>query len=72
MLLFWSEGHVEKWRKAWNQAPGESFSLEQCWKLAHAWYSPDRRAPDWRRRTVAEAEALFASLGLTSPFWSLR
>jgi hypothetical protein len=28
-------------------------------------------APDWRRRTPEEAEAVFASLGLTGEFWRL-
>jgi hypothetical protein len=28
--------------------------------------------PDWRRRSAAEAEALFAELGLTGDFWRLQ
>jgi hypothetical protein len=28
-------------------------------------------SPDWRRRTPAEAEAVFASIGLTGSFWKL-
>jgi hypothetical protein len=72
MLLFWSEEHVERWRSAWTLPHGGTLSLAQCWRLAHAWYSPDRRKPDWRRKTVDEAEALFAQLGLTSAFWRLR
>jgi hypothetical protein len=47
-------------------------SLEQAWALAKAWYAPDRRAPEWRRPSAEEAEAIFASVGLTSRFWSLR
>ena len=47
-------------------------SLDTGWKLAHAWYSPDRRKPEWRRRTVDEAEQLFRELGLTGAFWTLR
>ncbi len=72
MLLFRSEEHVERWLKDWCLPRGETFSLEQCFRLAKAWYSPDRREPDWRRKTVDEAEALFRELGLTSPFWNLR
>ncbi len=71
MLLFWSEEHVQKWRADWNLHEGEKLGLETCCRLAFEWYSPDRRQPDWRRRTVDEAEALFARLGLTSPFWKL-
>ena len=71
MLLFWSEEHVEKWCGDWNLPRGEVLSLDLCWRLAKAWYGPDRRAPEWRRRTVDETEALFTELGLTSPFWRL-
>jgi hypothetical protein len=41
-----------------------------AWDLAVAWYR-DRLAPDWRRRTPAEVQALFTELGLTDPFWRL-
>jgi hypothetical protein len=47
-------------------------SLETGWKLAEAWYGADRREPEWRRRNLEETEALFAELGFTSEFWSLR
>lgn len=43
---------------------------EQGWRVAHAWYAGKLR-PDWRRKTLEEAEALFADTGLTGPFWSL-
>lgn len=65
MLIFRSEAHLEKWLKDWYLPRGEIVSLEQCWQLAQATYGPDRRAPDWRRRTVDEAEALYAELGFT-------
>ncbi len=71
MLLFRSEEHLERWRRAWRQPRGATLTLDQAWRLAQAWYGPDRRDPAWRRKTVAEAEALFASLGLTGAFWSL-
>ena len=71
MLLFWSEEHIEKWGKDWKLPRGEVIPLDKCCRLAHAWYSPDRRAPEWRRRTIDEAESLFAELGLTSEFWRL-
>ena len=72
MLFFRSEEDVDKWCQSWRFPRGAVLSLETGWKLAHAWYSPDRRQPEWRRRTVDEIEALFAELGLTSPFWNLR
>ena len=46
--------------------------LETGWRLAREWYGGDRRDPQWRRRTIEEAEALFAELGLTGDFWRLR
>ncbi len=72
MLIFRSEEHVDKWCHDWNRPRGGILSLDQCWQLAQAWYGPDRRDPAWRRKTVDEAEALFAQLGLTGAFWRLR
>ncbi len=71
MLLFRSEEHVGRWRGAWGLHDGESFSTELCWRLARSWFDQNRGDPSWRRRTPAEAEAVFASLGLTSSFWRL-
>jgi len=51
---------------------GAIISLEQCWQLAQAIYGPDRRVPEWRRKTVEEMETLFAQMGFTSLFWRLR
>ncbi len=71
MLAFRSEGHVERWLDERGLSRGAVFSLEQLWRLASAWYA-DRLAPDWRRRTAAEAEALFRELGLAGEFWRLQ
>jgi hypothetical protein len=49
---------------------GEIFAIEQAWELGRAWYG-DKLSPDWRRATPAEAEAVFAGIGLTSDFWRL-
>lgn len=72
MLLFWSEEHIDNWCTDWNLPPGETLGLNDCCRLAFKWYGPDRRQPEWRRRTIEEVEALFAEIGLTSPFWDLR
>jgi hypothetical protein len=72
MLLFRSEEHVERWLTQWRLPRGEIFSLEQCWRLAQTWYSPDRREPAWRRKSIDEVEAVFEDLGFVSPFWRLR
>jgi hypothetical protein len=72
MLFFRSEEHVERWCSSWRLERGATLSPLQAWRLAFAWYSRDRRDPAWTRPTLEETEALFASLGLTDSYWSLR
>ncbi len=71
MLLFRSEEHIARWRAARDLPAGGTMTPAQCWELARAWYGT-KLQPDWRRATLEEAEALFARIGLTAPFWSLR
>ena len=70
MLAFRSEAHVDRWCTARRIPRGAVFTLEQAWQLGRAWYA-DKLSPDWRRATAAEAEATFASIGLTGDFWRL-
>ena len=70
MLLFRSEEHVERWYRGQGIATGATLTLNQGWELARIWYA-DRMAHDWSRRTPEEAEAVFASVGLTGEFWRL-
>ena len=70
MLLLRSEEHAERWMAARGMPRGAFLSVEQQWRLARAWYA-DRLDPRFRRRTAEEAEALFAEIGMTGPFWSL-
>jgi hypothetical protein len=72
MLLFRSEEHIDRWCESWRMPRGAVIPLAQGWELARIWYGEDRRAPEWRRRTLEETEAVFASLGFTSEFWKLR
>ena len=72
MLLFRSEEHIDRWCASWKLERGAVLSLDTGWRLAQAWYGPDRREPAWRRKTLDETAALFAELGLTGPFWNLR
>ena len=62
---------MDRWCAAEGIPRGEILTLDQGWRLARAWYG-DRLDPGWRRKTAEEAAALFAELGLTSPFWSLK
>ena len=71
MLAFRSEEHLERWRGSMGLERGGLLTPEQQWRLADAWYA-NRLAPDWRRRTPDEAEALFAEVGLEGDFWRLR
>ena len=72
MLFFRSEEHVDRWCQQWRLPRGAMLSLDQAWRLASAWFHADRGAAEWRRPTIDEVESLFASLGLTGPFWRLR
>ena len=71
-LAFCNVQHADLWRDAYHQKPGSILSLEQSWHLAREWYGEDRRDPSWRRRTVAEANAVFSRVGLEAPFWRLE
>ena len=71
MLIFRSEEHVDRWRRFRDMPRGGTMSPQQCWQLAQAWYA-DKVSPDWRHKTLDEAEAMLADIGLTDPFWSLR
>lgn len=61
---------MEGWCKERNLSKGGMISINTGWRLARAWYG-DRLAPSWQRKTGAEIRALFADLGMTSPFWDL-
>jgi hypothetical protein len=71
MLAFRSEEHVNRWCASRRIPRGASFSLDQAWQLARAWYA-DKLSPEWRRASPEEAEAIFAAVGLTGDFWRLR
>jgi hypothetical protein len=71
MLIFRSEDHIDEWCTFREHPRGGTMSPEQCWRLARAWYS-DKLSPDWRRKTLEEAEAVLSGIGLNERFWSLR
>jgi hypothetical protein len=70
MLLFRSEEHIDAWYRLRGIATGATFTLDQQWELSRVWYA-DLMSPDWRRKTPEEAQAVFASVGLTGEFWRL-
>lgn len=70
MLLFRSEEHLERWLASGDHPRGERMTIEQQWTLAQAWFA-GRDRPEWRKRSAAEAEEVFASAGLIGDFWRL-
>jgi hypothetical protein len=70
MLLFRSAEHLDRWLADGRRPRGESMTMEQQWQLAYLWFR-GRDRPEWRKRSPEEAEALFASVGLTGDFWRL-
>jgi hypothetical protein len=70
MLLFRSEEHVTRWAELRQTPIGATFTPEQGWRLATAWFE-DRLSPDWRRKSPEEAQAVFDSIGLVGEFWQL-
>jgi hypothetical protein len=45
-------------------------TLDQAWDLSQRWYGT-RLDPDFRRPGRDEAQAIFASVGLTGDFWRI-
>jgi hypothetical protein len=45
-------------------------TLPQAWDLSQKWYG-HRLDADFRRPTADQAHAIFASVGLTGPFWTM-
>lgn len=68
MLLFRSEETVNRWCAAHNIPRRPLVSLEQLWFLATTWYG-NRLTVESRRPAPDEMVSIFASTGLTDPFW---
>jgi hypothetical protein len=68
MLLFRSEEEIERWRIRTRRGAGAILTLPQAWQLAQLWYH-NRLNEDYRGRAPAEAEQIFAQVGLVSDFW---
>jgi len=68
MLLFRSEETVKAWCAARQLPIRPLVSLDQLWELASRWYE-NRLTPESRRPKPYEMVQIFASIGLTGPFW---
>lgn len=62
---------MRRWCADRGARPGAMVALERMWALAQRWYN-DRLDPQWRRRSLAERQAILDAVGLSGPFWSLR
>lgn len=67
---FHAEADVEGWCRRHALPQGAVLSLPQLWAFAHDWYGGYLNIP-WRKRSAAEALALFKRHGLTGPFWQI-
>ena len=62
---------MTRWRERTHPPASTILRLDQIARLANVWYA-NKLAPDWRRHTTEEAEAIFAELELDPAFWGLR
>jgi hypothetical protein len=62
---------VNRWCEAHDRARGAVLPIATVWELSKAWYE-DRLSADYRGRTAAQAQAIFAHVGLASDFWALE
>ncbi|MEM9487661.1 MAG: organomercurial lyase [Myxococcota bacterium] len=67
---FHCEDDVEAWCARHAMDRGATLSIAQLWEFARDWYGAYLDSP-WRKRTAAEARALFDRHGLRSAFWQL-
>jgi hypothetical protein len=70
VLPFRAETEVPDWCARHRIPEGAIVPGDQVLALARAWYG-NHLAPAWRKHSVAEAGAIFASVGLTGPHWEL-
>ena len=70
MLLFKNERQISDWCGRHRIALGDIQPVTKVLELAKRWYGEHLR-PDWRKKSIAEAQAIFKELGLDHPTWSL-
>jgi hypothetical protein len=71
MLFFRSEEALSQWLVTQKSPRGTVLSIPQLWELSQRWYQ-DRMSPEYRGRTIEQAQKIFGGLGLTSEFWQAR
>lgn len=67
---FRGEEEIDDWCARHALPRGAVMTLPRLWRFASDWYGAYLQKP-WRKRSAAEAAALFARHGLTDPFWAV-
>jgi hypothetical protein len=69
-LAFRSEGDVDAWLARTGHPRGAVVTNAQMWALVQPWYA-GRLSPEWRGRSVGDAQAILDQVGLQGDFWKL-
>jgi Alkylmercury lyase len=67
---FHHEGEIDAWCARHALPRGAVMTMPALWSFAQDWYGSYLQPP-WRKRTAAEARALFARHRLTGAFWKI-
>lgn len=70
VLPFRSELDIDRWSARHQLPRGATVPVAKVRALAHRWYGR-HRDPTWVKHTTAEAQQIFADVGLTDTFWQL-
>lgn len=70
ILFFAGAEAVGGWCSRHGRPRGAVVGVDTVAELAGLWFG-DYASPDWRRKTAAEAEAVFRRLGLDPDFWTI-
>jgi alkylmercury lyase-like protein len=70
MLLFNDEHQVDGWSARHGIARGDVQPVANVLELSKRWYG-EYLSPDWTKKSVDDARALFVELGFTHPIWHL-
>jgi len=71
MLIFESEGQVDKWALQHDIPKGDVQSLDKIWQFAKAWYG-SHLDPNWEKWTLEEAKQMFKVHGLVHEIWDVE
>lgn len=70
MLLFKDGKQADEWSARHRIPRGDVQPVARVLELSKRWYG-EHLSPNWTKKSVADARALFAELGFTHPVWHL-